>query len=68
MVEERDILQAAPEVRERDWGGRRALIGLPLKLVDRVSGVLFLYSNNPGSLRYREGFADHTRRAGCTGD
>ena len=47
MVEERDILQAAPEVRERDWGGRRALIGLPLKLVDRVSGVLFLYSNNP---------------------
>ena len=30
-----------------DWGGRRALVGLPLRLADRVSGVLFLYGLNP---------------------
>jgi two-component system, NtrC family, sensor kinase len=42
-----DISQAEPEVRERDWGDRRALIGLPLKLAGRVSGVLFLYSLRP---------------------
>ena len=46
-VEVPDILQADPEVRERDWGGRRALIGLPLKLAGRVSGVLFLYTVEP---------------------
>ena len=42
-----DISQAEPEVRERDWGDRKALTGLPLKLAGRVSGVLFLYSLRP---------------------
>ena len=46
-VEVPDILQADSEVRERDWGERKALIGLPLKLAGRVSGVLFLYSLKP---------------------
>ena len=43
-VEVPDIGQADLEVRERDWGERKALIGLPLKLAGQVSGVLFLYS------------------------
>ena len=46
-VEEPDLLLADFEIRERDWGNRRALIGLPLKLAGRVSGVLFLYSVKP---------------------
>lgn len=47
LVEVSNIHRGDSVIRERDWEGRRALIGLPLKLAGRVSGVLILYSLNP---------------------